>query len=60
MSTRAKLFWNGRSQVVRLPKEFRFSGDELLILRAQGDLEPVHKGWEFKRVPRPRCENWVS
>ena len=62
MSTRAKLFWNGRSQVVRLPKEFRFSGDELLILRANDKviLEPVHKGWELKRVPRPRCENWVS
>ena len=22
----AKLFWNGRSQAVRLPKEFRFVG----------------------------------
>ena len=26
-STDAKLFWNGRSQAVRLPKEFRFVGD---------------------------------
>ena len=24
---RAKLFWNGRSQAVRLPKDFRFDGD---------------------------------
>jgi len=27
----AKLFWNGRSQAVRLPKEFRFDGDEVEI-----------------------------
>jgi antitoxin VapB len=25
-SADAKLFWNGRSQAVRLPKEFRFDG----------------------------------
>lgn len=42
---RAKLFWNGRSQAVRLPKEFRFEGDEVSV-RREGDaviLEPVHK-----------------
>lgn len=27
----AKLFRNGRSQAVRLPREFRFEGDEVLI-----------------------------
>jgi antitoxin VapB len=27
----AKLFINGRSQAVRLPKEFRFSGNEIFI-----------------------------
>lgn len=40
---KAKLFWNGRSQALRLPKEFRFDGDEVLI-RREGDrvvLEPV-------------------
>ena len=46
--TRAKLFWNGRSQAVRLPKEFRFEGDEVSI-RREGDaviLEPIAKrGW---------------
>ncbi len=30
----AKLFRNGRSQAVRLPKEFRFEGDEVNIRRA--------------------------
>lgn len=29
----AKLFVNGRSQAVRLPKEFRFDGDEVFIKR---------------------------
>ena len=29
----AKLFRNGRSQAVRLPKEFRFEGDRVLVRR---------------------------
>jgi antitoxin VapB len=39
----AKLFQNGRSQAVRLPKEFRFEGDRVRIRRvAQGVLlEPL-------------------
>jgi antitoxin VapB len=39
----AKLFSNGRSQAVRLPKEFRFAGDSVRI-RRQGRgvvLEPI-------------------
>ncbi len=42
---KAKLFKNGRSQAVRLPKEFRFSGDEVEVYR-EGErviLEPVRK-----------------
>ena len=40
---RAKVFWTGRSQAVRLPKEFRFDSDTVLI-RREGDaviLEPA-------------------
>lgn len=39
----AKLFRNGRSQAVRLPKEFRFDGDRVRIRRVpQGVLlEPL-------------------
>ena len=33
----AKLFENGRSQAVRLPKEYRFSGSEVAIGRI-GDI----------------------
>ena len=43
----AKLFANGRSQAVRLPREFRFEGDEVFIKRV-GDavvLLPRKAGW---------------
>jgi hypothetical protein len=39
----AKLFRNGRSQAVRLPKEFRFAGTEVSV-RREGEaviLEPL-------------------
>ncbi len=41
----AKLFQNGRSQAVRLPKQFRFEGTEVSI-RKEGRkviLEPLRK-----------------
>jgi antitoxin VapB len=44
----AKLFKNGDSQAVRLPKEFRFDGTEVLIQRV-GEavvLLPKAKSWE--------------
>ncbi len=43
MKNTAKLFRNGRSQAVRLPREFRFEGDEVRIKRvARGVLlEPL-------------------
>ena len=49
---RAKVFWTGRSQAVRLPKEFRFSTTEVSV-RREGRrlvLEPEQverdaKGW---------------
>ncbi len=39
----AKLFRNGRSQAVRLPREFRFEGDRVRIRRVGGGvlLEPL-------------------
>ena len=43
----AKLFENGRSQAVRLPKECRFSGDEVAINKV-GDiviLMPKENPW---------------
>jgi len=40
---RAKVFWTGRSQAVRLPKEFRFETDAVLVHRegAAVVLEPA-------------------
>lgn len=41
----AKVFWTGRSQAIRLPKEFRFETDTVLVHR-QGKavvVEPVHE-----------------
>ena len=45
----AKLFVNGQSQAVRLPKEYRFSGDEVGIMKV-GEmvmLYPHEKGDEL-------------
>ena len=44
----AKLFLNGRSQAVRLPKEYQFTGNDVYIKRI-GEavmLFPVDKEWE--------------
>lgn len=43
----AKLFWSGRSQAVRLPKDFRFRGKEVRIRRRGSAviLEPVADDW---------------
>jgi antitoxin VapB len=45
----AKLFWSGRSQAVRLPKEYRFQGDEVRIRRHGNTviLEPVADDWAW-------------
>lgn len=37
MSATAKLFKNGQSQAVRLPKEFRFENQEELFIKKVGD-----------------------
>lgn len=44
----AKLFKNGESQAVRLPKEFRFTGDEVFIKRVGSAvvLLPKSKSWD--------------
>ena len=49
MGETAKVFWSGRSQAVRLPKEFRIDAEEVRI-RKHGDavvLEPVAKDWAW-------------
>jgi antitoxin VapB len=44
----AKVFENGRSQAVRLPKEYRFSSDEVMVNKI-GDivlLIPKKNNWD--------------
>lgn len=53
----AKIFMNGRSQAVRLPKEFRFDCGEVII-RKKGDdviLSPRRESWDvfFTHTPLP-------
>ena len=46
---KAKIFWSGRSQAVRLPKDFRFEGEEVRI-RRHGNaviLEPLAEDWAW-------------
>ena len=52
----AKLFRNGRSQAVRLPKEFRFEGAEVNIRRAgkRVILEPKKR----RLWPRGYWKSW--
>lgn len=45
MEIKAKIFQNGRSQAVRLPKEFRFKGNEVKISKKGNKviLEPLER-----------------
>lgn len=54
--TTAKLFRNGRSQAVRLPEEFRFEGEEVVIRRAGKKviLEPKKR----RQWPRGYWKSW--
>ena len=53
---RAKLFWNGRSQAVRLPKEFRFEGDEGWV-ETGDNSEIVLSPNLAKSLRRTRCNS---
>jgi antitoxin VapB len=44
----AKIFTSGRSQAVRLPKNYRFKGSEVYIKKEKGKVilsEKPHKTW---------------
>ena len=50
MTDMAKIFWSGRSQAVRLPKEYRLEGKEVHISRdgSKVILEPIEEdGWAW-------------
>ncbi len=55
MSDKAKLFKSGGSQAVRLPKGYRFEGEEEVLIYRNGSrviLEPQRRKWsrEFLEV----------
>ena len=59
MSKTARLFWSGRSQAVRLPKEFRMRG-EMVRIRRQGSavvLEPIASDWAWLDAIEERFSN---
>lgn len=63
MSDMAKVFWNGRSQAVRLPKEYRFQGSEVSIRKEDGKviLEPVVTDpWSWLSRLRPMDDDAVA
>ena len=45
----AKVFWSGRSQAIRLPKEYRLDTDQVRIRREGWRivLEPIPKDWAW-------------
>jgi antitoxin VapB len=59
----AKIFWTGRSQAVRLPKEFRFDASEVRV-RKQGEsviLEPIASDWAWlAKVTGPLDQDFVD
>ena len=60
----AKLFLNGRSQAVRLPREFRFDGSEVRIRQVGNGvlLEPiaVDTGNWFAELDRIKAESFMK
>ncbi len=48
--TTAKIFMHGRSQAVRLPKEFRLPGKEVRVRKVGSGvlLEPIEKKFDVK------------
>jgi antitoxin VapB len=49
----AKLFMNGRRQAVRLPKEFRFEGNEVAIRRDPATGEVI-----LAQLPAQATKSW--
>jgi antitoxin VapB len=63
---KAKVFWSGRSQAVRLPKGYRFQAEEVRIRRhgISVVLEPIAQDWvwldELCGKLDPEIESFVN
>lgn len=60
---KAKVFWSGRSQAVRLPKKYRLEAGEVSI-RREGRaivLEPLAQDWNWlDRLTGPLDDDFVE
>jgi len=59
---KAKVFMNGRSQAIRLPKEFRVDGDEVYLKKAPGGFLVISRDpWDtFLEGVRELSEDFMA
>ncbi len=60
--TTTKVFVTGRSQAVRIPKEFRFNTDEVYITKENGKLILTPKPkltWEEFFISSEKCPEFI-
>lgn len=63
MSIKAKLFINGRSQAVRIPKEFAFKGVDAVLIEKRGSaliLTPARSTWESLAELDPAADDFMQ
>ena len=60
--TAAKIFMNGRSQAIRLPKEFRVDADEVFLKKTSGGFTVIERDpWEvFAEGCRELSDGFMS
>jgi antitoxin VapB len=60
MQRKAKIFMNNRSQAVRLPKDFQFTGKEVFIRKEGSDvvLSPRPSDWSSYLADAPRLADF--
>ena len=62
-TTRAKLFINGRSQAVRIPKDFAFAGVDAVHIEKRGSsliLTPARSTWESLAESAPASDDFMQ
>ncbi|MES2624186.1 MAG: type II toxin-antitoxin system VapB family antitoxin [Pseudomonadota bacterium] len=63
MSVKAKLFINGRSQAVRIPKDFAFTGVDAVMIEKKGSsliLTPARSTWESFTELVPAADDFMQ
>ena len=64
MATSARLFTNGRSQAVRIPKAYQFHGVSEVLIRKDGDaliIVPARKTWtSYAREAPPVDDDFMT